>query len=454
MTTEFRPRDDTHQRWIDPIAASLDRAGTAVGSCVPPTSEFVRRLAELRRRLSEQRLHLAVLGQFKRGKSTFINGLLAEPLLPTGVIPLTSVPTFIVWGNRPLVRVDYASDRGPDEFRTDDTVAIHDLLFRFVAEQANPENRLGVDRVTLSYPATVLAGGIILIDTPGIGSSHKHNTDAALRILPECDAALFVTSVDPPITEVELQYLGRLRPHVGRLLFLLNKIDHLDLEERLESVEFLRKTLESQSLVEPSGTIFCLSARQGLSAKRSQDPAASGMATIEKHLLHELAEEKMRLLGIAVTRRAQDVLAESGHSRTYPERSLSKLERCSRLIASVRMLSSTQCAEHRPRRSIFPSPRLRPMTLSITARSRIGSPRIGAAVSSPLRRCSSIDYCRIGFALLGPKPDSCARLRTSWRATRRICVGRCCAESTRRSIARPRSSRRDSTKRSPRQRES
>jgi GTP-binding protein EngB required for normal cell division len=313
MTTESRPAENTPQRWIDSIAASLDRAGTAVGSCVPPNSAFVRRLAELRRRLSEQRFHLAVLGQFKRGKSTFINGLLGEPLLPTGVIPLTSVPTFIVWGNHPLVRVDYASDRGPDEFRADDTAAIHDLLFRFVAEQGNPENRLGVDRVTLFYPATVLAGGIILIDTPGIGSSHKHNTDAALRILPECDAALFVTSVDPPITEVELEYLGRLRPHVGHVLFVLNKIDHLAPEERLVSVEFLRETLENRSLLEPGGTIFCLSARQSLSAKRSHDPAAyetSGMAAVETHLLHELAEQKMRLLGIAVTRKAQDVLAE------------------------------------------------------------------------------------------------------------------------------------------------
>lgn len=302
-----------HQRWIDPVAASLDRASTAVGSCVPPDSAFVRRLAELRRRLSEQRLHLAVLGQFKRGKSTLINGLVGEPLLPTAVIPLTSVPTFVVWGKSPLVRVDYASDRGPEEFRADETAAIHELVYRFVAEQANPENRLGVERVTLFYPAPVLAGGIILIDTPGIGSSHKHNTDAALRILPECDAALFVTSVDPPITEVELQYLGRLRPQVGRLLFVLNKIDHLAPEERLESADFLRETLERASLLEPKGTIFCLSARQGLSAKRSHDPAAyaaSGMAAVETHILRELAEEKMRLLAIAVTRKAQDVLAE------------------------------------------------------------------------------------------------------------------------------------------------
>jgi GTP-binding protein EngB required for normal cell division len=305
--------DARHPRWLDHVAAALDRASAAVEACMLANAAFVRRLAELRRRLAEQRLHLAVLGQFKRGKSTFINALLGEALLPTGVIPLTSVPTFITWDERPLVRVDYASGRDPDEFHASEVGAIHDLLFRFVAEEANPENRLGVDRVTLFYPAPVLAGGIVLVDTPGIGSSHKHNTDAALRILPECDAAIIVTSVDPPITEVELQYIGRLRPHVGRLFVVMNKIDHLAPDERLESVDFLRKILEREAILAPGGTIFCLSARQGLSAKRSQDPAAydaSGMAAVEILLLHELAQEKMRLLGVAVTRKAQDVLAE------------------------------------------------------------------------------------------------------------------------------------------------
>jgi hypothetical protein len=64
-----------------------DRAG--------PTAQ----VRELRSRLLEQRLQIAVLGQFKRGKSTLLNAILGEPVLPTGVVPLTAVPTFIRWGH-------------------------------------------------------------------------------------------------------------------------------------------------------------------------------------------------------------------------------------------------------------------------------------------------------------------------------------------------------------------
>ena len=65
----------------------------------------VKRLRELRERLTEERFHLAVLGQFKRGKSTLINALIGEPLLPTSVLPLTSIPTFLSAGPKRLLRI-------------------------------------------------------------------------------------------------------------------------------------------------------------------------------------------------------------------------------------------------------------------------------------------------------------------------------------------------------------
>ena len=90
------------------------------------------------------------------------------------------------------------------EFAVHAADEIRDVLFRFVAEDANPENRLGVERVELFYPADILADGTVIIDTPGVGSTLRHNTEAAWRVMPECDAAFFVVSADPPITESSL----------------------------------------------------------------------------------------------------------------------------------------------------------------------------------------------------------------------------------------------------------
>jgi predicted GTPase len=98
-----------------------------------------------------------------------------------------------------------------------------------VAEEANPRNQLKVARVELLYPAAILADGTVLIDTPGVGSTLSHNTEAARQVLPEYDAALFALSVDPPITEVELEYLDAVTAKVTRVFHVLNKVDYLAL---------------------------------------------------------------------------------------------------------------------------------------------------------------------------------------------------------------------------------
>jgi GTPase Era involved in 16S rRNA processing len=296
------------------LAAKLDRAVEVLAGCLAGDSPLVTRFKSLRERLRGSQLQLAVLGQFKRGKSTFINALLGAPLLPIAVVPLTAVPIFISWHPRPLVRIRFKDARLPEECAAVEPDAIREFLFRFVAEEANPENRLGVDRVDLFYPASILADGTVLIDTPGVGSTFLHNTEAALGVLPECDAILFVVSADPPITEAELDYLRRIRPKAARIFFVLNKVDYLALEERSKIIGFLRKVLEESAIRRPGDRIFSVSARNGLDAKlkgRRKELEASGIPEIEAHLARYLAHEKARVLEDAIRSKALDVLAQA-----------------------------------------------------------------------------------------------------------------------------------------------
>jgi GTPase Era involved in 16S rRNA processing len=297
-----------------PLTATLSRAESALQTGVGAESLLVGRLQALRRRLKHGRLQLAVLGQFKRGKSTFINALLGADVLPTGVVPLTAIATFIAWRREPLVRVDFKERTQKEEFSAQSPQEIRNTLFRFVAEEANPENRLGIEQVNLFYPADILADGTVIIDTPGVGSTLQHNTQAALRVLPECDAAFFVISPDPPITEVELDYLRGLRSKTTRIFFVLNKADYLQPEDRHRIMEFLQKVLSEKSLIEIEGRIFCISARDALTAKQSADGQAleaSGVAALEEHLLRTLASEKRRWLDEAVRCKAADILAQA-----------------------------------------------------------------------------------------------------------------------------------------------
>ena len=98
------------------LAALLNRAEPVLEAAIGAESPLLARFRLLRRRLDQEHLQLAVLGQFKRGKSTFINALLGADLLPTGVIPVTAVATFIAWRRKPLVRVHFRDEKGAKEF--------------------------------------------------------------------------------------------------------------------------------------------------------------------------------------------------------------------------------------------------------------------------------------------------------------------------------------------------
>ncbi len=272
------------------------------------------RLRELRGRLDRGRFHLAVLGQFKRGKSTLLNALLGEAVLPSAVVPLTAIPTFVRPGTTRGARVHFADGRSPSGGSFADAAALAAFLAEFVTETGNPENRRGVVSVEVLHPAPVLARGAVLIDTPGIGSTLRHNTEATLNFLPQCDAALFLVSADPPVTEVEVAFLREVRSKVSRIFFLLNKVDYLGPDERHEAEAFLRRVLTEQVGLPPTTPIFSVSARDGLAGRQTGDAQRwmrSGMERVEEHLLDFLANDKTAAFAEAIGRKADDALDDA-----------------------------------------------------------------------------------------------------------------------------------------------
>ncbi|RMG60686.1 MAG: Dynamin family protein [Deltaproteobacteria bacterium] len=268
-------------------------------------------LSSLLSRLDEERFHLAVLGQFKRGKSTFLNAIVGENILPSSVVPLTAIPTSLRKGDEPEVQVIYLSGRkeklkasSPDEIRT--------LLDEFVTEEKNPRNEKEVSQVVVRLKSPILEKGVVLIDTPGIGSTFRHNTEVTINFLAECDAALFMVSADPPITEVEIEFLREVKKKVTRLFFVLNKVDYLTEEEREKVRDFVLSVLTDEvGYTRPK--IFLLSAREGLRAKREGDVEKwreSGMAEIEEFLVNFLAREKEKVFVEAMSKKVSDTLMD------------------------------------------------------------------------------------------------------------------------------------------------
>ena len=291
-------------------------------------SEPLARIAELQSRLAEERFHLAVLGQFKRGKSTMLNALLGEPLLPTGVVPLTSIPTFLSFGKMRAVRVFFHDGREA-AFADLTREQASDVLGRHVTEVKNPRNQLGVERVEVEHPSSLLSAGVVMIDTPGIGSTLRHNTEATLNFLPQCDAALFVVSADLPITEVEKDFLKAVRDKVAKLCFVMNKVDYLNGDELEEALRFFEETLK-ESGCQDNHTIFRVSARHGIDARIDRKPflwQQSGLGELQDYLLDFFSREKSRTLQVALAKKALAVIADVSMNIGLQQRSLQLSQR-------------------------------------------------------------------------------------------------------------------------------
>jgi len=301
------PRDDAAG---DSLAALLReaRAVLAEGGC-----DFVscrKEIEECAARLRTGRFHLAVLGQFKRGKSTLLNALLGERILPSAVVPLTAVPTFVSFRAEPGVTVAFEGKAERKTFESLSAEEAAEVLASFVTEKGNPGNEKGVAWVELGHPAPILAGGLVLVDTPGIGSTFKHNTEATLNFLPRCDAALFLLSPDPPVTEAEAAFLREVKKKVKRIFFILNKTDYLGEAERKEMVGFLEEVLAARAGMKEV-RLVCVSARDGLAARLAGDEEGwrrSGMAAVEEFIRDFLVHDKAAVLQDALASKAADVL--------------------------------------------------------------------------------------------------------------------------------------------------
>jgi small GTP-binding protein len=244
---------------------------TAIGAALESLGALAddtdrKALAALRDRLEAARLRVLVAGEAKRGKSTLVNALLGREILPVGVTPLTAVATTVVQGDGEEIDVGFADGRTERLPLT--------ALTDYGTERGNPGNCRNVAAITVRTDAQILAQGAEIVDTPGTGSVHAHNTAAADAALPSMDAAIFVLTADPPVSASERDLLGRVAGLSVALFVVLNKADYLDERSLSEAREFTARVVsDAAGRAEP---VYPLSARAALTP--AGDPGFTAFA--------------------------------------------------------------------------------------------------------------------------------------------------------------------------------
>jgi len=191
-------------------------------------------------RLTNDSLTVVVCGGFKRGKSSLLNALLdeTEPLFPIDARVATSAVTVVSWAATERVFVELVEPGGGILRRE---IGRADIGL-YVTESGSPDG-VDVAAVRIGTPHPLLASGLVLVDTPGIGGVFSAHTAATMAFLPSADAIVFVVDFTQPILKSEIEFLqlaaGAVRT-VGdddSMLFVMAKSDLVDSAHRAELLE-------------------------------------------------------------------------------------------------------------------------------------------------------------------------------------------------------------------------
>jgi small GTP-binding protein len=250
---ELRARE---QELLERLATALERFGADVAS------DDLRRFQEAREQLTGLFL-LVIAGEFNSGKSSFINALLGERVLPEGVTPTTDRINILRHG----------------------AAVTEQLREAYLLER--------------THPADVLRE-INIVDTPGTNAIIRRHEELTRDFVPRSDLVLFVTSADRPFTESERAFLEQIQQWGKKIVFIVNKIDILIRpDERQQVINYVGEN--ANALLGDTPKIFSVSARKALEARtagvdQSEQWAESGFDAVEDYLLNTLdQEERVRL---------------------------------------------------------------------------------------------------------------------------------------------------------------
>jgi hypothetical protein len=216
-----------------PTRSPAARAGELVDLGLRACEAFDRpdlaaRLAGAKARLADPVMHIVVAGEFKQGKSSLVNALVGAPVCPVDDDAATAVPTFVRHGDQANAELVW---QGEEQRR--ETIALTDVR-KHVIENGSDERIAGVE---IRIPRTILAGGLVLVDTPGIGGLGSAHAAASLAAISLADAVLFVTSAAQELTRSEVDFLRRARGMCPTVACVLTKTDFYPAWRRIRDID-------------------------------------------------------------------------------------------------------------------------------------------------------------------------------------------------------------------------
>lgn len=253
--------------------------------------QSARKIAELSKKIMDQNLTIAFCGHFSAGKSTFINEILQESLLPASPIPTSAN----------VVKIQKGEERARVYFFEGESLEILPPV-SFENVKAYCKDGDQVESVAYQYPFTNLPEDLTVLDTPGVDSTddaHRVSTESALHL---ADVIFYVMDYNHVQSEVNLKFIKELQGQEKRIYLVVNQID----KHREEEIPFdtYQKRIQDSFKdwgIEPVSLYFT-------SLKDPLHPLND--IAVVKETIQLLHEDKMDILPITVQNALHHILEE------------------------------------------------------------------------------------------------------------------------------------------------
>lgn len=194
-------------------------------------------------RIEQRSFSIAVVGEFKRGKSTFINALLGQEILPSDILPCSATLNRVTYGVKPEVKIifkDGHEEQIPIEKLTD------------YVTKLTPESEITAESIkeaVVYYPIPYCQNNIDVIDTPGLNDD-QNMTEVTLSVLPQVDAAIMIILAQSPFSEFERDLLENklLTNDLGRVIFVVNIWDSYTPEQTERILQSVKNRIQKYVL--------------------------------------------------------------------------------------------------------------------------------------------------------------------------------------------------------------
>ncbi|WP_010473688.1 dynamin family protein [Acaryochloris sp. CCMEE 5410] len=291
------------------LSAAEKEGSTASGELSLVTQ--VETLRSVAGNLKQGIFRLVVLGDLKRGKSTLLNSLLGERLLPSDVNPCTAVLTVLKYGPQKQVTIHHLDETPPEKIALEDFKQIYTIDPEEAKALASKDQAAfpNVSHAEIEYPIPLLQQGLELIDTPGLNDTEARN-QLVFNFLQDCHAVLFVMDATQPCTLDERRYLqNTLKDRGIPIFFLINAWDKVqsnlinpDDREALTAAEVrlrevFRTHLTDYCPDQYEHRVFEVSGLKALRSQLQNDPEAlahSGVPVFLDSLFDFLANDRIQ----------------------------------------------------------------------------------------------------------------------------------------------------------------